>query len=94
LSTAPSYLYVTSSPDFNANDLNDNVEDHIFFGKKNMTETYTLNNEYAVYAYPKAYGPLSKIRDQNGFTINWGAPEVESLNGEAYYVYRSNLGNL
>ena len=62
--------------------------------KENKVVEYTVNKQRLAFAYPKDYGLLSKIVDQNGFTMTnqFGDPSILTLTmaGETpveYYVY-------
>lgn len=64
--------------------------------KGNKAWTFTLNNQKAVFAYPKSYGALKSIIDANNFTVTDTFTRLElsitGLDGTAqtYYVYVSN----
>lgn len=64
--------------------------------KGNKAWTFTLNNQKAVFAYPKSYGTLKSIIDANNFTVTDTFTRLElsitGLDGTAqtYYVYVSN----
>lgn len=64
--------------------------------KDSKTIEYTVTNQRLIFAYPKSYGKLSKITDQNGFTaynqFNNGTPSEITLvmaneTPVEYYVY-------
>ncbi len=58
--------------------------------------TFTLNNQKAVFAYPKSYGALKSIIDANNFTVTdtfmRSELSITGLDGttQSYYVYVSN----
>ena len=58
--------------------------------------TFTLNNQKAVFAYPKSYGVLKSIIDANNFTVTdtftRSELSITGLDGTAqsYYIYVSN----
>lgn len=55
---------------------------------KNFTATVNLANEKFVYAYPKSFGALTSIKDDNGFEyIDSYVSSELSINGNAYYIY-------
>ena len=60
------------------------------------TYQYTCNNERFIFAYPKSYGALSAIYDQNNFnvtdTFTQYTVSVTCLDGNNidYYVYMSD----
>ena len=63
--------------------------------KGTKTYTFTTNNERFIFAYPKSYGALSEIYDQNNFNVTdtfvqYTVPVV-CLDGKSveYYVYVS-----
>jgi hypothetical protein len=64
--------------------------------KGNKAWTFTLNNQKAVFAYPKTYGALKDIIDANNFTVTdtftRSELSITGLDGTAqiYYVYVSN----
>ena len=61
--------------------------------KGQKTQSYTVNNQRMVIAYPKAYGQLSSILDPNGFeqlaTFACTELDIVGLDGttQTYYVY-------
>ena len=63
--------------------------------KGTKTFSFTANNQRMLFAYPKSYGKLSKIFDQNNFDVTdtFTVYEVEvnclDLNQVDYYVYIS-----
>lgn len=64
--------------------------------KGTKTYKYTCNNERFIFAYPKAYGALSAIYDQNNFnvtdTFTQYTVSVTCLDGNNvdYYIYMSS----
>ena len=64
--------------------------------KGEKTLSYTTNNQRMVFAYPIAYGKLSKILDMNGFdvtnTFTVTTTTLVALDGttQSYYVYANN----
>ena len=68
--------------------------------KGNKTYTYTTNNQRMVIAYPKSYGNLSKIIDQNNFdvtpTFTQSEINVVGKDGtsQTYYVYVNNASSV
>ena len=57
-------------------------------GSKSYTGTTSLNNQRAVYAYPKSFGALTSIKDANNFDYlnSYTRSELE-INNETYYIY-------
>lgn len=52
----------------------------------------TLANQKVMYAYPKAFGDLTSIKDANGFDGLGGfTKSVIAINGEDYNVYVQNV---
>lgn len=68
--------------------------------KANKTYKYTTNNQRMVIAYPKSYGQLKTIKDQNNFdvaaTFTLHEMLVTGLDGipQTYYVYMNNASTL
>jgi hypothetical protein len=68
--------------------------------KANKTYKYTTNNQRMVIAYPKSYGQLKTIKDQNNFdvaaTFTLHEMSVTGLDGipQTYYVYMNNASTL
>ena len=68
--------------------------------KKDQSYIYTSNNQHMVFAFPKAYGSLSKIVDANGFiltaTFDVEEVDVECLDGttQSYYVYKNGASTI
>lgn len=64
--------------------------------KGDKTWAFTLNNQKAVFAYPKSYGALKSIINQNNYevinTFTRSELSITGLDGTAqtYYVYVSN----
>jgi hypothetical protein len=64
--------------------------------KGNKAWTFTLNNQKAVFAYPKTYGALKEIIDANNYpvlnTFTRSELSITGLDGTAqiYYVYIAN----
>lgn len=59
---------------------------------KGFTETFNLNDQIIVYAYPASLGDLTSIKDQNNFeylTNSYGKVTM-AINGETYNVYTMN----
>lgn len=55
---------------------------------KAYTQTYVVDDEYIVYAYPASLGNLTSIKDQNNFEyINSFTKLTSTINNEAYNVY-------
>ncbi|MDY5335598.1 MAG: hypothetical protein SPG97_02445, partial [Bacilli bacterium] len=55
---------------------------------KGETRTFSLNNQKACIAYPKAFGAATGIKDANGFDYLASYTRSElNVNGELYYVY-------
>ena len=56
--------------------------------KSYNTPSFTQNSQKNCYAYPKAFGMLTSIRDLNNQDLNnsYSYTEIE-VNGEPYYVY-------
>lgn len=63
---------------------------HEVIGAKGTTASFTCDNQYLIYAYPKSFGKLSKIKDDN-FELTWDLYEVPVTDEygveEDYYVY-------
>lgn len=56
--------------------------------KGNKSFNFTCNNQRMMYAYPKAYGALTKILDANNFDVTGTFTRSEvTVNGVAYYAY-------
>ena len=56
--------------------------------KGNKTFTYNCTDQKMMFAYPKSYGALKKILDQNNFDVTDTFAQTEvSVNGVAYYAY-------
>lgn len=56
--------------------------------KGNKTVTITMNQQKAVFAYPKSYGNLAKILDANGFNVTDTFVKNElTMYDTTYYVY-------
>ena len=68
--------------------------------KGNKSNNYTTNNQCMVIAYPKSYGALKKILDQNSFdvtnTFKRSEVNVTCLDktSQAYYVYTNNASSV
>ena len=68
--------------------------------KANKTITYTTNQQRMIFAYPKAYGNISKIIDPNNFDVTSTFTKQEltitGLDGTAqvYYVYINNSSSV
>lgn len=59
--------------------------------KGNKTVNYTTSQSYMVFAYPKSYGAISSIIDQNGFNVTDSFVRSTITVGTVeYYVYISN----
>lgn len=59
--------------------------------KGNKTVNYTTNQSYMVFAYPKSYGAISSVIDQNGFNVTDSFTQSTITVGTVeYYVYISN----
>lgn len=70
-----------------ANEATDSLNNKKVYAKSD----FALNNQKVMYAYPKAFGDLKYIYDQNGFDIFGGfTKSVMAINGEDYNVYVSN----
>lgn len=71
--------------------LNKQVEE-----KSNKSISYTTNNQKMIFAYPKSYGLLNKIIDQNNFDItsSFSVSELNITcldeNTQTYYIYKNN----
>ena len=56
--------------------------------KGNKTFNFTCSNQKMLFAYPKSYGALSKILDQNNFDVTDTFTQTEvSVDGVDYYAY-------
>ena len=68
--------------------------------KGNKSNNYTTNNQCMVIAYPKSYGALKKILDQNSFDVtNTFIKSEVNVTGldktsQAYYVYTNNASSV
>lgn len=86
----PSYTGATDSFD------PDNIDTSEYTSRLLASKSFnwtgiTCNNQYLVYMYPKAYGNLSSIVDENNFNITNGFTRVErQLNGVDYNIYYTN----
>ena len=59
--------------------------------KGSKTVDYTTSQSYMVFAYPKSYGAISSIIDQNGFNVTDSFTQNTITIGTVeYYVYCSN----
>ena len=59
--------------------------------KGSKTVNYTTNQSYMVFAYPKSYGAINSIIDQNGFNVTDSfIQNTLTINSVEYYVYCSN----
>lgn len=59
--------------------------------KGSKTVDYTTSQSYMVFAYPKSYGAISSIIDQNGFNVTDSFTQRTITIGTVeYYVYCSN----
>lgn len=59
--------------------------------KGSKTVDYTTSQSYMVFAYPKSYGAISSIIDQNGFNVTDSfVRSTVTVNSVEYYVYCSN----
>ena len=68
--------------------------------KGNKSNNYTTNNQCMLIAYPKSYGALKKILDQNSFDVtNTFIKSEVNVTGldktsQAYYVYTNNASSV
>ena len=68
--------------------------------KGNKSNNYTTNNQCMVIAYPKSYGTLKKILDQNSFDVtNTFIKSEVNVTGldktsQVYYVYTNNASSV
>ena len=68
--------------------------------KGTKTNNYTTNNQCMIIAYPKSYGNLNKILDQNSFnvtnTFKKSEIDIIGLDGtsQKYYVYKNNASTV
>ena len=59
--------------------------------KGTKTVDYTTSQSYMVFAYPKSYGAISSVIDQNGFNVTDSFTQSTITIGTVeYYVYCSN----
>lgn len=59
--------------------------------KGTKTIDYTTAQSYMVFAYPKSYGAISSVIDQNGFNVTDSfVRSTVTVNSVEYYVYCSN----
>ena len=67
----------------------------VIAAKGNNAHSYTSDNQCMIFAYPKNYGSLSTIIDNNGFNLtdsfNIQEVDIECLDGttQTYYVYKN-----
>ena len=67
----------------------------VIAAKGNNVHSYTSDNQCMIFAYPKNYGSLSTINDNNGFNLtdsfNIQEVDIECLDGttQTYYVYKN-----
>ena len=68
--------------------------------KKDQSYIYTSNNQHMVFAFPKTYGSLARIVDDNGFILT-ATFDVEEINVECldetiqpYYVYKNRASTI
>ena len=55
---------------------------------KAYTQTYTVNDEHIIYAYPASLGNLTSIKDQNNFEYIGSFTKISKvINGENYNIY-------
>ena len=83
----PSYDGVVAA-NFTATEANIKALTETLRSGKGGTRTFSLNNQKACIAYPKAFGAATSIKDANGF--DYLASYIRSelnVNGELYYVY-------
>ena len=65
-------------------------------GKGNKSQSYTMNNQCMIFAYPFSYGKLTSILDPNGFEMlnafTCTELDIKCLDNsiQKYYVYQSN----
>lgn len=68
--------------------------------KGTKSNNYTTNNQCMIIAYPKSYGNLNKILDQNSFnvtnTFKKSEIDIIGLDGtsQKYYVYKNNASTV
>ena len=68
--------------------------------KGTKSNNYTTNNQCMIIAYPKSYGNLNKILDQNSFdvtnTFKKSEIDIVGLDGtsQKYYVYKNNASTV
>ena len=59
--------------------------------KGNKTINYTTSQSHMIFAYPKSYGAIKSVIDQNGFNVTDSFTQnTVTVNGVNYYVYVSN----
>ena len=58
--------------------------------KKNKEYTFTSNNLYCTFAYPKEYGLITSIKDSNNFenVDSFNVREMD-IDGVTYYIYQT-----
>ena len=91
------YPYYFGAIDSDADINNDTFANFtkVIAAKGNKVHSYTSNNQCMIFAYPKNYGSLSTIIDNNGFNLtdsfNIQEVDIECLDGttQTYYVYKN-----
>ena len=87
------YYYGTTSIDINAlkdSDIKSLTKDIVAKGNKEYV--YTATNEYCVFAYPKSYGALTSLKDENQFENIYSFNRADiNIDGVAYYVYQIDM---
>lgn len=92
------YYYGTISEEINGENLKTLTKNVV--SKGNKSYSFTCDNEYMAFAYPKSYGTLSSIIDPNGFdnikSFTRKEVNVVCLNEQEvpYYVYVSGAVTL
>lgn len=92
----PTYYGTTSKDTSSISPTDITTMTKVIAPKGNKDYTYTASNERCVLAYPKSYGALSVIYDQNKFD-NTNSFDVKSITMHSieYYVYiTKTLGNV
>lgn len=63
--------------------------------KGNKTFNFTCSNQKMLFAYPKAYGKLTKILDANNFDVTSTFASVEvTVDGVVYYAYSNDASTV
>lgn len=87
------YYYGTTSININSltdSDIKSLTKDIVAKGNKEYR--FTATNGYCVFAYPKSYGALTSLKDENQFENIYSFNRADiNIDGVAYYVYQNDL---